>query len=798
MAESHIQPGMAATRAEIKNLYGGGTQGGIVPSATTNNVLLFSDPAAGHRFGYFDGWLAEDDARGPIFEYTGAGTIGDQTFERGNKAILNHVEDGRSLRVFTAAGRVEGSQTILHRYVGEFKVDAEQPYIQRQAPDANGNSRNVIVFRLRPAGPVDRDSLDTISPPPSLATLHSDSSTVDDLLNNRAEVDKLAKLVLATTTMPPLAIALLGEWGAGKSSFMAQMDQRIRQLTLLSAEVKSGESAFMEHVHQIHFNAWHYSDEHVWSGLVDELFSALASTPREQSDSSESAGAKRHQRAAKLADLESRSQQLDADLQRAAGLRPQGFLASLISPREGWPLLRAATREMRAQIVAYGLISITMLVAALAIAVWGEPVIQPWITGSITIILAGLPLAKIWANVRAWLPDQRRNLDKVHDRLKEIQKELHSQVAVARASLAEVDAAVRLADFLSERGSLNSYREYQGLLTKVHKDLTRLDEALRAAQDEWAQSESDQRPPLQRIILYIDDLDRCPPDRVVEVLAAIHLMLALPLFVVVVAVDPRWLVRCLKHHHKELFAAGGEIGEGAIDDIATPVDYLDKIFQIPLTVPPTTPRKTGLLLESLLGSPGVNNDQSEESEQTPPEGEVHIEGNTSEDSGSEGEAAAPETNADELNPSQMSLTAAEISFMAQLGALLPTPRAAKKLVNLYRLVRMGVEAEGLSGFVDTSSGEPGEHQVVQILLALLVGRPEQASALFKYILAAAPTEKITDVLRNSPPQATIGHKAAEVLDSITGNTEVWLDVAAYQRWCPVLARYSFYTRRLSG
>jgi len=47
-------------------------------------------------------------------------------------------------------------------------------------------------------------------------------------------------------------------------------------------------------------------------------------------------------------------------------------------------------------------------------------------------------------------------------------------------------------------------------------------------------------PPLQRIVLYVDDLDRCPPTKVVDVLRATHLLLALPLFVVIVAVDPRW------------------------------------------------------------------------------------------------------------------------------------------------------------------------------------------------------------------------------------------------------------------
>jgi hypothetical protein len=806
MADSQLQPGMTATRAEIRNVYGGSGQGSIAPSKTSNSVLLYSDPAVGHRYGYRDGWLAEEDEHGLIFEYTGAGARGDQTFEgvggSGNRAILNHAEAGRSLRVFTATGRVPGSETKLHRYVGEFKVDADQPYVMRQMPDSNGVLRKVIVFRLRPAGVVDRDGRDVIPPSgQTLTSLHSDSSTVADLLDNKAEVDKLAKLVLAKTTMPPLAIALLGEWGAGKSSFMAQMDQRIRQLASLSARAKPSKSAFVAHVRQIHFNAWHYSDEHVWSGLIEELFRALAHVSREQEDPSESALAERADRAAELGKLEKRSEQLDLDLERAARLQPPGFLAWLSSPREAWPLMRAASRELRADTTAYGLTAITVLVATAAAVAWGRPVVQPWIAGSIGVLLASPPIAKLWRTMRAWLPGQRKLIDKVRGRLEEIQSDLHSQLTAAQASLAEVDAAVRLVDFLADRGSSNSYQEYRGLLAWVHKDLTHLDETLRAVQDEWAETESNQPPPLQRIILYIDDLDRCPPARVVEVLAAVHLMLALPLFVVVVAVDPRWLVRCLKHHHKELFAEGGDIAQEDLEDIATPVDYLDKIFQIPLMVPPITPEKTALFLEALLGAPSASDEpaKTEQANPTPAsEDEALSEDDLAEASTAGGEPVVPSVNSDELNPSQMSLTASEISFMAQLGALVPTPRAAKKLVNLYRLVRVGINAEDLQGFVSPSPSEPGEHQAVQVLLTLLVGHPEQASQLFKHILAAASSEKITDVLRNGPTQAAIGPRAADVLDTINANIEVRLDVAAYQRWCPLLARYSFYTRRLSG
>jgi hypothetical protein len=51
---------------------------------------------------------------------------------------------------------------------------------------------------------------------------------------------------------------------------------------------------------------------------------------------------------------------------------------------------------------------------------------------------------------------------------------------------------------------------------------------------------------IDRIVLYVDDLDRCAPRRVVEVLQAVHLLLAFPIFVVVVAVDHHWLLTSLE------------------------------------------------------------------------------------------------------------------------------------------------------------------------------------------------------------------------------------------------------------
>ena len=136
-----IAVGQTLIRRELQQRYGGAPFGGIEPSRSTPNVLLFTDPATGQRHGYFDGWA--DDG---CFHYTGEGQRGDQQFREGNKAIRDHLADGRELRLFRATGRQV-------TYLGAFTSDLEQPYYFTDAPETGGGPlRTVIVFRLRPTG----------------------------------------------------------------------------------------------------------------------------------------------------------------------------------------------------------------------------------------------------------------------------------------------------------------------------------------------------------------------------------------------------------------------------------------------------------------------------------------------------------------------------------------------------------------------------------------------------------------------------------------------------------------------
>ncbi|MGW2525118.1 hypothetical protein ACWC09_50915 [Streptomyces sp. NPDC001617] len=162
-----FQPGDILTRAQIHPVLGGSGYAGICPAKEKRNVLLFSDSKIGERYGYRDGWLAEDDDLGPVFTYTGAGKQGTQTLNGGNAAILNHAEMGRTLHLFIAVGKVPGSDTRTHKYIGKFKLDERKAFEIREAKDELGQDRSVIVFRLRPVGPCVREASDTLQPAPS-------------------------------------------------------------------------------------------------------------------------------------------------------------------------------------------------------------------------------------------------------------------------------------------------------------------------------------------------------------------------------------------------------------------------------------------------------------------------------------------------------------------------------------------------------------------------------------------------------------------------------------------------------
>lgn len=121
---------------DVHGLLGGQKQGGISTPAQSKVVIIFTGEA-GKSHGYEDRW--DDDG---VFHYFGEGQSGDMKMMGGNRAILNHLQDGKRLLAFKSLGHGKP-----YRFDGEFVCIGS--YIRPDTPATRGPNRNAIVFRLQ-------------------------------------------------------------------------------------------------------------------------------------------------------------------------------------------------------------------------------------------------------------------------------------------------------------------------------------------------------------------------------------------------------------------------------------------------------------------------------------------------------------------------------------------------------------------------------------------------------------------------------------------------------------------------
>ena len=495
-----------------------------------------------------------------------------------------------------------------------------------------------------------------------LPPYQSDASTPVDELDRRADATAVAELVTAHSARPPLAVGLFGDWGEGKTHFLGLLQQQV------VAAARPGNPLACTAVRQVRFNAWHYAETDLWASLVTELFAQLATEATDEATEDE---ARRHSRltaelvAARGLPQRMRAAQARRDELRAALAEPAGLWESLPEPQQQrlrdlagdnperlyaqaartvaamsytsgawWRLIRGVPLHT---LVKFGGL-VVLLAAAAGGALWGLPAVWKWLAtapGIAGLVLAGQLLGQFVAATRArassaWAAAMRL-VDQQRQRLQTLADTADAEVQALQREMQDFTAAGQLAGVVVDRDASSDYRSRLSMMSRIREDFSNMATLLaRAAAEPSSDMEmtagrlmvgdeaadldaaGDGLPRIDRIIVHIDDLDRCPPRRVVEMLEAIHLLLAVPLFVVVVAVDPRWLLNAIATHYRDLFARPATDGEPGADHAvdpdneelwqSTPTQYLEKIFQVVLTLPPLDTDGYQRLLRSLVGT----------------------------------------------------------------------------------------------------------------------------------------------------------------------------------------------------
>jgi hypothetical protein len=424
--------------------------------------------------------------------------------------------------------------------------------------------------------------------------------------------------------------------------------------------------------------------------------------------------------------------------------------------------------DQRKTFLAFGaLLAVPLLVLVLSQVESIPPVAQVFsgVSAALAVVAGGVRSVTSWTKVR---------LDKLAEAEAKIKADAEAQrrqldeaVTAAKARVAEADAKVEelsardssldreiaaleeraksitsgqiLGEFVAERVGSTDYRKLLGTAALIQRDFDALSRLIDEQNQEFLRTDKGGEPPkpetLNRIILYIDDLDRCEAERVIDVLQAVHLLLAFPLFVVVVAVDSRWLAHSLEEHYPALTISPKNGGPPSRDedkvqpkngdpqsrdgdkvDQPSPSDYLEKIFQVPFWIEPLGDHARRSLVRGLLQG---NLATTARSEQPGPDVERLKFSSGSEDMV---RAMFGRTRGVHMQTAALSITPAELTFLDELAPLLGnTPRSIKRFVNVYQLLCALPLPSGVES--------PLYEEAVAFLLAITDGLPGLSAAL---------------------------------------------------------------------
>ncbi|WP_114373818.1 P-loop NTPase fold protein [Elioraea thermophila] len=395
---------------------------------------------------------------------------------------------------------------------------------------------------------------------------------------------------------------------------------------------------------------------------------------------------------------------------RAAGERSFALSRRLLRAfrhRLAWPLfaavaLFAATATLLPRLMPEAAATVAALLSALAPLAWHAQRAASTLQPLLDAVEAD---AKAEADLRA----ERERLAAEREALEARLAAREADLRAAEAEIASLDRAAAtpaalLRFFLNESDELKAYEREIGLIGRLRRSFERLDDLMRRQADPNAPTDP-ALPTIERIVLFIDDLDRLRDEQVVRVLEAIALLLQFRLFVVVVAVDARWLARALKAQYREQFDESG----------AGPGEYLEKIFQVPFWLQRLAPGdgRYAAFAERLVRIPRVvklaahatlHFSASASARVLRADGTVDAEPAIDPDELPQpGDETPRETRAAIIR--RVELTEAEARV---LEALFPiagsTPRAIKRFVNLYRLARSARDGEDLRRWL----GETGK------------------------------------------------------------------------------------------
>jgi hypothetical protein len=256
-------------------------------------------------------------------------------------------------------------------------------------------------------------------------------------------------------------------------------------------------------------------------------------------------------------------------------------------------------------------------------------------------------------------------------------RDLESKVSFLRGRVSLTSNFVSLADLVRSRLDAAVYVQHLGLVHQVQQDLHELTRSL-VTDDRHPKADEQKKlfyrgPP--RVGLFIEDLDRCPPDTVVAVLEAAQLLVKTELFVVVLAMDVRYVTRTLEKHYSGVLVRNGD---------PSGLDYIEKIIQVPYRVRPIGATALRAYLQAQMRVKDEVTAAGASGGTTGAPGDATGAGH-----GGSGDGSGRRMEIERCPPRVLEFTGDELETLTKCCHRLDlSPRALKRLVNVYRLLKI--------------------------------------------------------------------------------------------------------------
>ena len=591
----------------------------------------------------------------------------------------------------------------------------------------------------------------------------SDLWTVRDTVGYGAYADAIARGIQHPETQPPLTIGIKAPWGAGKTSLMRMIRERLewplrseapeaselRPLKLASptialrasltyrfvldrlqpdakearisaspvSELTEPEAVEQDELRwrpTVWFNPWMFqTGEQVWAGLahaiIEQTTSRMSVAEREQF-------------------------WLELNLRRIDEQAVRRKVYSLVFER----ILPAAL----------GIVAV--FVAGLVLLAVGS---LEWVG---TALAGSSPLA-----LGALVAAQRRSVlgKKVGGGLAELAGTEGTAALFSREQFAgTLDTLVRAPDYVGRSGFLYLVQtDMERVLSLVAK-------------------------PTRPLVIFVDDLDRCSPSTVVQVIEAINLFLAgeFKNTIFILAMEPEMVAAHIEAAYKELVDRIRERGRTNGDAVDLGWRFLEKFVQLPLALPGIEPERTKTFFESLFptdGAPGGEGGQETVADEPASEADIKaVERQLDAESSSLGEAiggtGAPEVLATEAGREALRRVVArrlsrdneEIQRIVAFAARHldpPNPREIKRFVNVFRFLVMIHTERTIAGQATAASLD----QVAKI--ALVSTRWPSLVSAFAEESSRGSGETVFELLEQ-PPETTARRGEAKAKALVRG------------------------------